>query len=93
MGFLDKIGHSLSKNHTLSFLADPIKPLEKLVSTAHKDVKGVVKTAHKDVASAVSYGGKHIISDVDNISSSFANTLPFLIGGAVIVVVLMNNRR
>ena len=81
MGLFKSIKKSLSHNHTLKFLSDPVKPFEKVVSTGYKDVKGVV-----------SYGGKHIINDVDNISSSFAGTMPLIIGGVVVVMVMSNRR-
>ena len=77
----NKFWHSLSNNHTLKFLADPVKPVEKITSTAHNDIKGVV-----------SYGGKHLISDVDTLSNSAATYLPIIIVG-VVVVYVMNNRR
>ena len=64
----NKVWHSISNNHTLKFLADPVKPVE----------------------SVVSYGGKHLIGDVDNISSGFANNIPILVGGIVIVLYFMN---
>ena len=74
--------HSLSNNHTLKFLADPVKPVEKVGSTVYTDTKG-----------AVSYGGKHLISDVDNISSGLANNIPILVAGAIVVVLLMNKNK
>ena len=77
MGIFKSIGKSLSHNHTLKFLADPVKPFEKVVSTGYKDVKG-----------AVSYGGKHIINDVDSVSTSFAGSMPLIIGGVVVVLVM-----
>ena len=77
MGLFKSIGKAFSHNKTLKFLSDPVKPFEKIASQGYKDVKGVV-----------SYGGKHIINDVDNISSSFAGTMPLIIGGVVVVLVM-----
>ena len=75
------IWHSISNNHTLKFLADPVRPIEKISSTAHKDIKGAVK-----------YGGKHLIGDVDTLSNSAATYLPIIIGG-IVVVMVMNNKK
>ena len=81
MGFFKSIGHAFTHNKTLQFLFDPVKPVEKVVSTGYKDVKGVV-----------SYGGKHLVNDVDNVSSSLSNSLPLIIGGVVVVMVMSNRR-
>ena len=81
MGFFKSLKKTFSHNKTLSFLADPVKPFEKVVNTGYKDVKSVV-----------SYGGKHIVADVDNVSTSIAGTMPLIIGGAVVVFVMMNRR-
>ena len=81
MGILKDIGHAITHNHTLQFLTDPVKPIEKVVSTGYKDTKAVV-----------SYGGKHLVQDVDQLSSSFSMNLPLLIGGVVIVVFLQNRK-
>jgi hypothetical protein len=80
MGF--DLWHSISNNKTLRFLADPVTPIGKLLSGGYKDVKG-----------AVSYTGKHLIKDVDGISSSFAMSMPLIIGGAIVVLVMMNKNR
>ena len=77
-----KVWHSISNNHTLKFLADPVKPIEKVGSTGYSDIKG-----------AVSYGGKHLIGDVDTLSSGFANSMPILVGGAIVVLYLMNKNK
>ena len=77
MGFFKSIGHALTHNHTLQMLFDPVKPIEKVVSTAHDDV-----------AQVVSYGGKHLVQDVDNLSSGLSNMLPMILGAGVILVLL-----
>ena len=82
MTIFQDIGRAITHNHTLKLLFDPVKPIEKIVNTAHHDV-----------ASVVSYGGKHLIKDVDNITGSFSNALPFIIGGVVVVVVLTQMKR
>ena len=89
MGFLKSIKKSLSHNHTLKFLADPFKPVEKIVSAAHDDVKSVV-----------SYGGKvgnSLVDDVGTISGGLSTglstiSLPLIVGGVVVVVMMMNKR-
>ena len=80
--FLKGFGKAIRHNHTLRFLADPVKPIESIVHTAHKDGKQIVK-----------YGGKHLIQDVDKLSSGFANSIPLLIGGAVVVLIMMNRNK
>ena len=81
MGVWGDIKKSFSHNHTLQFLFDPVKPVEKIASTGYKDVKSVT-----------GYVGTHVVQDVDNLSSSISNTLPFIIGG-VVVVYLFSQRR
>ena len=83
MGFFDSIGKSLSHNHTLQFLFDPVKPVEKVVSVAHDDAKAVV-----------GYGGQHLVQDIDTISGGISTglstiTLPLVIGGVVVVYMMM----
>ena len=68
---------TLSHNHTLKFLADPVKPVEKLAAGAYHDGKKIVK-----------YTGKHVIADVDGISSSISSSLPLIIGGVVVVMMM-----
>ena len=77
MGIFKSIGKWAHHNKTLKFLSDPVKPIEKVVSSGYHDVKGVV-----------SYGGKHIINDVDTLSSSVSSYLPLIIGGVVVVLVM-----
>ena len=79
--FFQKIGKSLKHNKTLQFLSDPVKPFEKMVSDGYHDVKG-----------AVSYGGKHLINDVDHLSTSFSMNLPLIIGGLVVVMVMATRK-
>lgn len=76
----------VSNNHTLQFLADPIKPFESVVSTAHNDV-----------ASVIGYGGQignHLVSDVDTVAGGLSTglstiSLPLVIGGVVVVAMMM----
>ena len=84
MTILHDIGKSISHNHTLRFLADPIKPVEKIVSVGHDDLKSVV-----------SYGGKHLVGDIDTLAGGLSTglstiSLPLVIGGVVVVVMMMN---
>ena len=79
--YRDPIWHSLSNNHTLKFLADPIKPVEKVVNVAHEDVSAVV-----------GYGGKHLVNDVDTLTNGVAKNLPMVIGAACVIFLFMNRK-
>ena len=85
MKLLDKLGNSV-KSGTSSvthLLTEPQQKLEKGVSNVYNDGKSAVSGAYKDVRSAASYTGKHLINDVDNISSTLSN--PIIIIGVVVV--------
>ena len=77
----NKLWHSLSNNHTLKFLADPVKPVEKVVSVAHEDVSTVV-----------GYGGKHLVNDVDTLSNGIAKNIPLMMGAACLLFLFMNKK-
>ena len=67
------IGHSIS--HAFK---DTGKFVEKNVGNVYHDVKG-----------AVGYTGKHLIGDVDKISSTLSNPLIYIGLGAVVLIILL----
>ena len=78
------VSHSASSiGHTLS---TPYNDVKKVVSDVGKGGSQI----YKDSRSALSYTGKHLINDVDNISSALSNPMIYIVGGVVIVVLLMN---
>lgn len=55
------------------------KSVGHLLSNSGKKVEGAISDVYHDGRSAVSYAGKHVINDVDNISSALSSPL-FLYG-------------
>ena len=85
--FFKDAGHSISKGS---------KSIGHVFSKGAKKVEGAVSDVYHDGKSAVSYTGKHLIGDVDTLSSGVANsTMYFAIGGVAVVLIMMqmNNRR
>ena len=80
--FFKKVGHSVSKG-------------SKSIGHVFKDVGHAagktVSTVYKDGKSAVSYTGKHLIGDVDNISSTLSS--PILYIGIAAVGLLILSRK
>ena len=79
------------------FISHSASSIGHTISTPYNDVKSVVSDVrkagsqvYKDSRSAVKYTGKHLINDVDNISSALSNPMIYIVGGVVIVVLLMN---
>ena len=79
------------------FISHSASDVGQTIATPYNDVKKVVSDVgkgasqvYKDGRSAVSYTGKHLISDVDNLSSALSNPMLIIVGGALIVVLLMN---
>ena len=79
------------------FVSHSASSIGHTIATPYNDVKSVVSDVgkagsqvYKDSRSAVSFAGKHLISDVDNISSMLSNPMIYIVGGVVIVVFLMN---
>ena len=69
----------------------------KTITQPYRDVKSVVEDVgkagsqvYKDGRSAVAYTGKHLIDDVDNLSSMLSNPILYVVGGVVIVAILLN---
>ena len=90
MGFFDDVKDTFSSKHGSSVVTTLLSPVTSPISTVYNDGKSITKTVskgagtvYKDVRSAASYTGKHLINDVDNISSTLSN--PILIIGVVIV--------
>ena len=79
------------------FVSHSASSIGHTIATPYNDVKSVVSDVvkagsqvYKDGRSAVSFTGKHLINDVDNISSVLSNPMIYIVGGVVIVVLLMN---
>ena len=84
-------GHSVSKagksiSHAFKNTGHTIG---KTVGTVYKDGKGAVSGVYKDGKSAVSYSGKHLINDVDNISSALSSPMTMIVIGVVGVGVIL----
>ena len=99
MGFklgktMKSIGHSVSKaSHSITHLVtEPANKIEGAVSDVYKDAKSAGTGVYKDVKGAVGYTGKHLINDVDDISSALSNPMIYIAIGVVVVVVLMNKK-
>ena len=78
------ISHSASSvAHTVT---QPYRDVRSMVS----DVGSAGATVYKDGRSAVAYTGKHLISDVDNLSSALTSPILWIVVGGVVVVLLLN---
>lgn len=85
--FFKEVGHTVSKG---------AKSVSHVFSGGAKKVEGAVSDVYHDARSAVSYGGKHLIGDVDTLSSGIANSTIYIAVGAVAILLIMmqmNNRR
>ena len=91
MDFIKGVKNTFDTKHGSStithLLTDPVTnvvgSLGTGVSTVYKDGRSATSTIYKDGRSAVSFTGKHLINDVDTLSSTLSN--PLLILGVVIV--------
>ena len=79
------------------FVSHSASSIGNTITQPYNDVKSVVtdvgkagSQVYKDGRSAVAYTGKHIISDVDNLSSALTSPMLWIVVGGVVVVVLMN---
>ena len=79
------------------FVSHSAKSVGNTITQPYNDIKSVVSDVgkagsqvYKDGRSAVSYTGKHLINDVDNLTSALSNPMLFIVGGAFIVVLLLN---
>ena len=78
--FFKEVGHTVSKG---------AKSIGHVFSGGAKKVEGAVSDVYHDARSAVSYGGKHLIGDVDTLSSGIANSTIYLAAGAIAVLLIM----
>ena len=89
MGFnLGKIFKHSTKSISHAF-KDAGHSISKAVGDVEHTIGNTATTIYKDSRSAIKYTGKHLIKDVDNVSSSFANAIPMLMIGAGAIVVIM----
>ena len=79
--FFKSLGHTVKQGS---------KSIGHLFEQGEKKIEGAVSDVYKDVKGAVKYTGKHVIKDVDNLSSALSNPMLLLGLGAVVVVVMMN---
>lgn len=79
MGNLFKdIGHEVSKGS---------KSIGNVFKGGANKIENAVSDVYNDTKTAIGYTGKHLINDVDNISSTLSNPMLYIIGGIVVVVV------
>ena len=64
------------------------KSIGHVFSSAGNTIKGSVSDVYHDTRSAVSYTGKHLIDDVDSLTSMISNPLLWVVVGGVVLVVL-----
>lgn len=81
--FIKRLGHSISKSS---------KSIKHVFSKGGKKLEGAVHDVYHDAKSAVSYTGKHLIKDVDNVSSALSGPILY-IGAGILAVFLMSQRR
>ena len=79
------------------FVSHSASSIGNTITQPYNDVKSVVtdvgkagSQVYKDGRSAVSYTGKHLINDVDNLSSALTSPMLWIVVGGVVIVVLMN---
>ena len=89
--FFKNVGHSVSKGsksikHVVSHTEHNIS--HSMKTAGHNISKGV-STIYKDGKSAVSFAGKHLINDVDNLSSALSSPIIWIAVGGVILVILL----
>ena len=89
--FFKNAGHSISKGsksitHAVSNTGHDVSHGVK--SAGHNISKGV-SSVYKDGKSAVSYTGKHLIGDVDNLSSALSSPILWIAVGGVALVILL----
>lgn len=92
MGF--SLNHLFSKKHHSQGSHSITHLFKDIGHTTSKGIKTIGKgatTIYKDTRSAVAYTGKHLINDVDKVSSALSSPM-LLIGVGAVVVILMMNR-
>lgn len=68
------------------------KSVGHVFSEGGKKIEGAVSDVYHDGRSAVSYTGKHLINDVDQISSALSSPMVWVVGGVLIILVLNQNK-
>ena len=88
MGF--NLGHIVkSAGHSVGNLFKSTgKTIKDATSDVYSDTKHAISGVYGDVKSVTSYAGKHIITDVDKISSALSSPLLYVAIGAVIFIYL-----
>ena len=77
---LKEVSHSFDKGS---------KSIGHVFTNTGKKIEGAVSDVYHDTTSAASYAGKHIIKDVDTLSSAISSPMLWLVVGGVVIVVLM----
>ena len=84
------IKNLMKHNNPFKSFSHAGKKIGNAIGDVYTDGKHAVSGVYNDTKSAVSYGGKHIIKDVDNVSSTLSNPFVIVGVGAVILVIAMN---
>ena len=88
--FFKNAGHSISHSSKSvgHLFSDPVNNVQNGVATVYKDARSGVSTVYHDGRSAVSYTGKHIIGDVDNLTSALSSPVMWIaIGGVALLLI------
>ena len=79
------------------FVSHSASSIGNTITQPYNDVKSVVtdvgkagSQVYKDGRSAVGFAGKHLINDVDNLSSALSSPMLWIVVGGVVVVLLLN---
>ena len=80
--FFKSVGHTVSKGS---------KSIGHVFKSAGHTVSKGVSTVYNDGKSAVSFAGKHVIGDVDKLSSALSSPIVY-IGIAAVVVLLVTRK-
>ena len=67
------------------------KTITGAISDVYNDTKHATGGVYKDIKGATKYAGKHLINDVDNISSALSSPLLY-IGVGVVVIMFLSRR-
>ena len=66
------------------------KSIGHVFEDAGHDIKKGWSQVYKDGKGAVSYSGKHLINDVDNISSALSSPILWIVAGGAIILIVAN---
>lgn len=78
--FFKSVGHTISKGS---------KSVSHVFKDAGHTVSKSVSTVYNDGKSAISYTGKHVIGDVDKLSSALSSPMIWIAVGGVALVLLL----